>query len=267
MKRIALMLWGRGASSLYSAALCKFAIEKKYITVFSESPAINKGEFHYLHFDELDVENQFDLILYDIDDKPEFASSFPYVVQKPGILFLSNIFLHSYARAVSHSALDPWGYRWIVEQACPEHSDSLVRLAQDMEDPGALVKTVPLSPAPARRSVAVVVPDFENWRKLNTVEDMPAINIIPPPAGEFAEKGIESALSGSFEEFTSTVERMLTIWCEETKSVRETIAPLEHPHSNLFDVERQRILERFGEEDREIAEIAALSLSELFGDS
>ena len=252
------MLWGRRSPSLYREALREFAAERDEVTVFSEDPEEREGELHYLRFAEEDGKSSFDLTLHNVDDGPEFAASFPYLARCPGVIFFGDIFLHGYARATSHSALDGWGYRWIVGVACPDQADSLARLADEGYEPGALARTVPLARALAVRSAAAVVPDFNSQRLLGEGEDMPPVSVIPPP-------GEKELGGGSQGEFPATLERMIPKWVERAVHAEWTIAPLDHPHRDLPAVERARVSGRFAEEDGHLAAKALERLEELFG--
>ena len=169
------------------------------------------------------------------------------------MLFLGDVFLHRYARAVSHSPHDGWGYRWILAVACPQQADALARLAERDLDPGALASTVPLARALAVRSAAVVVPDFRSLRLLGGGGEMPPVSVIPPPGEEF-------------EQFAATLSRVAPHWLARTERAEATIAPLDHPNRNLLEVERGRVRERFGEGDGPLLEKALERLDELFGE-
>jgi len=261
--RAAVMLWGRDAASKYRQALQQLPDRMDGFTIFSDLPQQGARELHYLRFAELDGADPFDLVVHNLDDAPEFASSFPYVVRRPGVLFLGDIYMHRYARATSHSALDGWGYRWIVGAACPERADALARLAEAGIPPGALARKLPLAPALARRSAAVVVPDYDSWLLFDAEEYMPPIAVIAPP--DISAPEGEVSPSSEFEAFADAFERMLPSWIERAKEAASTIPPLEHPHRDLLGLERRRVFERFDEEDRALAELVAKPLVELLG--
>jgi hypothetical protein len=246
------MLWGGEAASLYRDALRSFAREEG-CAVFSDSPRTVEGELHYLRFAQEDRSEPFDLIFHNVDDAPECAAAFPYIVRRPGVLFLGDTFLHRFARAVRHSPLDGWGYRWIVGVACPEQADALARLAADGMEAGASARTVALARAPAVRSAATVVPDFDSLRRLGGGSEMPPVSVIPPPAGE------------GFAAFAGTIRRVIPHWLARVEVARQTIPPLEHPHLDLPAVERERLLDRFVEEEHPLAAPLLERLDELVG--
>jgi hypothetical protein len=248
--RVAVMLWGGQAPSLYRESLRRLAEEAGF-AIFSDSPRA-ESELFYLRFSERDGRNPFDLVIHNVDDAPEFSASFPYIVGRPGVLFLGDLFLHGYARAVSHAATDGWGYRWIVNVACPEEAETLVSLAERGIGPGALARKILLAPALAVRSAAVVVPDFDSWRKIFGMKDVPPVEVIPPAE---REEGIER--------FQEAVERKLPKWADWARAAAENIAPLEHPYRFPLEVERQRVVERFWDEDKGLAGFVTECLAEL----
>ena len=261
--RTAVLLWGRDSASKYREALRRLPDRVDGLTIFSDLPRQEAGELHYLRFAELDGANPFDLVVHNLDDAPEFTSSFPYVVRRPGVLFLGDVYLHRYARAAGHSALDSWGYRWIVGAACPERADALARLAEAGIPPGALARKLPLAPALARRSAAVVVPDYRSWQLLDAEKNMPSVSVITPPGTSVLDG--QGSSSTEFEAFADAVERMLPSWIESAKDAAAAIPPLEHPHRDLLALEHRLVLERFDEEDRAMAELAAQPLDEMLG--
>ena len=246
------MLWGGESPSIYRGALKRFAADLEDANVFSDAPDEAAGELHYLRFPALDSAGRFELVLHNVDDGAEFSASFPYIARRPGVLFLGDVFLHRYARAVSHSPRDGWGYRWILGVACPEQADALARLAEHGIDPGALTTNVPLARALAVRSAAVVVPDFRSQHLLGGGSDMPPVSVIPPP-----EEG--------FDAFASTLRRVAPHWLARTARAEETIAPLEHPNRDLLEVERGRVREHFGGGGDALLRKALERLDELFG--
>jgi hypothetical protein len=253
--RIAIMLWGGEEPSLFREALRHFALEEG-CALFSDSPRESADELHYLRFAEEDRAEPFGLTFHNVDDSPRFATAFPYVVRRPGVLFLGDIFLHRFARAVSHSALDGWGYRWIIGVACPSQADSLARLAQDGIEPGALVRTVPLARALAVRSAAVVVTDFDSARRLGGGSEMPPVSVIPPPMENWNMSGLDA--------FSATLNRVIPHWLARVAVARRTIPPLEHPNIDLPAVERSRLLERFSKDELPLVNLLLGRLNELF---
>lgn len=256
--KIAVMLWGSESPSLYRESLRELCRTVKSSCLFSDKP-LHENELHYLRFSEIDKEEPFHIVLHNVDDGSEFAASFPYISRRPGVLFLGDIFLHQYARAVSHSADDGWGYRWIVNVAYPEGAETLARLAEDAIRLGAMARYVALAPAMAVRSAAVVVPDYQCWQRLAGIKDMPPIEIIPPPSAADADHLQKP--SGSFH---SRVSEMLPRWAGRSKQAEVDIAPLDHPNKNLFEMEKKRMLERFDKQHEKLGEVAVEALSEFF---
>ncbi|HUX08517.1 MAG TPA: hypothetical protein VMX35_14545 [Acidobacteriota bacterium] len=252
--RIAVFIWGGEEKSLYREALRRFGRERAGAVIFSDTPDIDHGELHYLRFWAKDREERFDLLFHNVDDGARFAAAFPYIAGHHGVLFFGDIYLHRFARAMSHSALDGWGYRWILGVTCPRQADALARLAQEGIAPGVLAKMVPLGRALAVRSAAVVVKDFDVARALGAGSEMPPVSVIPPPD----KKGGEC--------FAATLERMIPHWFERMPEARRTIPPLEHPHRDLLQVERARVRVRLGDFDPALTAAALERLDELFGE-
>ena len=252
--RIAVLLWGGEHDSLYRKALRRFGHAREEVTVFSDAPENNEGELHYLRFAPIDQEDRFNLIFHNIDDNQRCAVAFPLIADRHSVLFLGDIFLHRFARATSHSALDGWGYRWILGVDCPRHADALARLAEEGIAPGALAKIVPLGSAMAVRSVAVVVKDFDSERTLGAGSEMPPVSVIPPPG------------KAGYERFAATLDHIIPHWLERKIVAERTIPPLEHQHRDLLQAERARVRVRLGDFDPSLSAAALECLDELFGE-
>jgi hypothetical protein len=246
--RIALFIWNAGEPTRYSDALRSWTRGREGVTLFSDRPA--EGEYHYLRFDAMQQRNPFDLLIYDVDDTAPHAAGFFRTATTPGVLFFSDVALSGYALAVSHDAADPWGTRWIFNIAAPEDAALLSRLAERGLDISGLLSGCPAAVALAVRSAAVVVPEFGWATRLSGVPDVPPVAVIDPREGQAG--------------FEALMERMLPLWLRRTEEARTTILPVEHPHSDLFTVERQRILNCFPPGSESLAEPALAALAECF---
>lgn len=247
MSRIALFLWN-GPSRWREPLRC-WAKQRDQVSLFTDSMAPIGDEQHYLRFYEIDRREPFDLILCDIADSAAHAAAFSLIVQQAPVLFLDDIRLHRFARAVSHDARDPWGTGWLLAQAEPGAGEAVARLIAHGIDPGRLMEAIITARALARRATAVILPQLD-WAHLieDGLENFRA-EILPPDDVDW---------------FETTLDRRLPTWIDERRNTLKSLPPFEHGNADLQAIERRRIADRCPGDLRPLAAPALATLDSLF---
>lgn len=245
-RKIKIALFRLGRATAYSKKLLHLA-EIHDLQVFSSQADESKGELHCLRFSSIQRETPYDLIIYVIADTREHADGFFYMMNWPGVIFLDSIELPVFSRAVSHSARDGWGFRWILGVVLREKADLVARLSEKEFDIKKIAAAYPLGKALALRSAATVTGSYREAKLLDSSDDLPPVAII--------EKDL------AVDKFLNKIDKSLPLWLQRMKDSAQTIAAVKHPHLNMFEVESGRIREKFQGQERETA---LVTLQEMF---
>ena len=233
MIRTALFTTGR--LSCYSRKLREMEARCKF-QVFSSQPDEEEDELHYLRFPCLQKKSPFQLIIYDIADRPEYSYMFHYLMKWPGVVFMDSIELASFSRAVSHSADDSWGFRWILGVVFGQRADLVSRLSRNELNIEPVTAAWPLGRAIALRSAATVVDTCKEVVRLEGHGELPPVSVF--------EKEL------TVDKFAEKIDKSLPLWLKRMTEAARTIEPVQHPHLDIFAVEKQRVMESVAEAEQ-----------------